>query len=109
MAFSKELLRGLALFGEKSASCHSGLDLVQLTDKRVYWESEARSCREGLRGFFRCEAFLEICQSQLRWSFVLLFARLVLGLCAGYILGSLIQRDFARQGRTVTATSAPKV
>ena len=61
MAFSKELLRrlaaelvrlGISLFGEKPGSCHSGLDLVQLTDKRVYWESEARSCREDLRFFF---------------------------------------------------------
>ena len=97
MAFSKELLPGLAaelvrlgisLVGVKPGSCHSGADLVQLTDKSIYWESEARACREGLRRFFCCEAFWDTCQNQLRWMWVLFVAGVVSGLCAGYILGA---------------------
>ena len=97
MAFSRELLRGLAaelvrlgisLFGEKPLTCPEGADPLHLVDKSAYWESEARSCREDLRGFTRCEGLLESCQIQLRFVTAWVIWGILLGFLAGLFAGS---------------------
>ena len=111
MAFSRELLRGLAaelvrlgisLFGEKPPTCPEGPDPFQLADKSTYWEAEARSCREDLRGFVRCEVLLETCQDQLRFVTALVFLGVALGLLAGVIVSSWVRAVIETRGEAAT-------